>query len=228
MPAQSPASGKPAATRIAVALVDDDPHFILFLDSVFGASARHRVAATATSAEEAAEWPAAIAPHVALVDIGLPGRAGSTLVAELLKKFPHLLVIMLTAQSNEDVLLESIRAGAVGYLLKGVDEEAIVAAIDDALAGGAPMSPAIARRVLGFMRQAPVAPPPGPSASELAILTAREREVLELVAAGASNKEVAQRLEIAVSTAKNCLLSIYSKWRVRSRTEAALKYRGAG
>ncbi|MBC7368750.1 MAG: response regulator transcription factor [Undibacterium sp.] len=212
-----------------MALVDDDPHFQLFLESVFGASARHRVAATAGSAEEALRWSGGVAPHVVLLDIGLPGRAGSALVAELIQKFPGLLVIMLTAQTNEDAILESIRAGAVGYLLKGVGEEEIIAAIDDALAGGAPMTPAIARRVLTLMRQAPVAKngTAGASAAELAILTEREREVLELVAGGAANKEVAQKLGIALSTAKNSLLSIYTKWRVRSRTEAAMKFRGA-
>lgn len=222
---------KPSA-RIAVALVDDDPHFQLFLESVLEASPRHRVAATAGSAEEALRWGAEVVPHVALLDIGLPGRAGSALVGELLKKFPRLLVIMLTAQTNEEAILESVRAGAVGYLLKGVDEAEILAAIDDALAGGAPMTPAIARRVLALMRQAPEAAASAAKAeeagaAELASLTTRERDVLELVAGGASNKEIAERLGIAVSTAKNCLLAIYAKWRVRSRTEAAMKFRGA-
>ena len=215
------------AARIAVALVDDDPHFLLFLESALAASARHRVAATATSAEAAANWPARPAPDVALLDIALPGRSGAELVADLLEKFPRLLVIMLTAKTDEDALLDSIRAGAVGYLLKGVDEEEIIAAIDDALTGGAPMSPPMARRVLAVMREAPPAAPRGASEVELALLTPREREVLELVAGGAANKEVAQKLGLAVSTVKNTLLAIYSKWRVRSRTAAALKYRGA-
>ncbi len=211
--------------RIAVVLVDDDPHFLLFLESVFEASARHRVAATAGSAEEAERWTEAMAPHVALLDIGLPGRAGSVLVADLLKKFPRLLVIMLTAQTDDEAILESIRAGAVGYLLKGVDEAEIVAAIDDALAGGAPMTPSIARRVLAALRQ-PTTPTMPAAAGKLAVLTEREREVLELVAAGASNKEVSDRLAIALSTVKNNLLAIYAKLQVRSRTEAAMKFVG--
>lgn len=209
-----------------MALVDDDPHFLLFLESVFAASPRHRVVATAASAEEAGAWAAGAPPHVALVDIGLPGRSGAALVAALVDKFPRLLVIMLTARSDEDVLLESIRAGAVGYLLKGVDEAEIHAAIDDALSGGAPMSPAIARRVLALMREAPGAAARGASAAELALLTPRERQVLELVAAGTANKEVAARLGLALSTVKNALLAIYGKWRVRSRLEATLKLRG--
>ncbi|MEY2880073.1 MAG: hypothetical protein RLZZ15_2453 [Verrucomicrobiota bacterium] len=225
----APAPLAPGPARIGVALVDDDPHFLLFLESTFAASARHRVVAVAGSAEAAAGWDPRLAPHVALVDIALPGRTGAALVAELLHAFPQLLVIMLTARSDEEVLLESIRAGAVGYLLKGVDSAEIFAAIDDALAGGAPMSPAIARRVLTLMRQQPATPattPVAASAAELALLTPREREVLELVASGVANKQVADRLGLALSTVKNALLAIYGKWRVRSRLEATLKWRG--
>ena len=217
----------PDSPRIGVALVDDDPHFLLFLEAALAASAKHRVVATAASAEEAAAWKPPTPPHVALVDITLPGRSGAALTADLLRKFPRLLVIMLTARTDEAVLLESIRAGAVGYLLKGVDEAEIHAAIDDALAGGAPMSPAIARRVLALMREAPTqVAARGAGPSGLALLTMRERDVLELVAAGLPNKEVAERLGIALSTVKNALLAIYGKWRVRSRLEATLKLRG--
>jgi DNA-binding NarL/FixJ family response regulator len=226
MQSPDPTHPGPTAARIGVALVDDDPHFLLFLESAFSASARHKVTATAGSAEEADAWPAGAPPHVALVDIALPGRSGAALVSSLVRKFPRLLVIMLTARSDEDALLESIRAGAVGYLLKGLDEEEIHAAIDDALSGGAPMSPAIARRVLALMREAPAAAARGANAAELALLTPREREVLELVAAGTPNKEVAERLGLALSTVKNALLAIYGKWRVRSRLEATLKLRG--
>jgi len=212
----------PEAARIRVALVDDDAHFRLYLESILGASGRHRVVATAGSAEEALTWPAAPAPHVALLDIGLPGRAGSKLVADLLAKFPGALAIMLTASTDDTAVLDSIQRGAVGYLLKGAKAAEIELAIDDALAGGAPMSPSIARKVLGLMQQRPRPEASVPSA--LAELTPREREVLELVAAGAGDKEVADRLGVARSTIKNCLLGIYGKWRVGSRTEAAVKF----
>ncbi len=97
------------------------------------------------------EWPVAAAPHVALLDVGLPGRAGSLLAGDLSRKFPGALVIMITAVSDDATVLEAIRGGAVGYVLKGVAAAEITAAIDDALAGGAPMSPAIARKLLGLM-----------------------------------------------------------------------------
>lgn len=209
-------------SRIGVGLVDDDPNFRLYLEAMLGASARHRVVATAGSAGEAADWAAEPRVDVALVDIGLPDRPGPQVAGELLVKFPGVLVIMLTAQAEEGVVLESIRAGAVGYILKGAREAEILAAINDALAGGAPMAPVIARKVLGLMRSAPVAKPAG--AGETAGLTPRELEVVELVAGGASDKEVAERLGLAISTVKNALLNIYGKWRVRSRTEAAVKF----
>ena len=208
-----------------MALVDDDPHYRLFLESVLGSSGRHAVVAVAGSAEEALAWPVEMAPHLALLDVGLPGRLGSQSVRDLLGRFPALLVIMLSAVRDEGPVLEAIRGGAIGYVLKGASAAEIVAAIDDALAGGAPMSPAIARKVLGLVRLESAEPSPS---GELARLTPRELEVLELVAGGAGDKEVAEQLGVARSTVKNCLLGIYAKWRVGSRTEAAVKFVRAG
>lgn len=224
MAAPTPPPRVPKAARIRVALVEDDPHFRLYLESALGASGRHEVVAAAGSAEEALGWSREMAPHVALLDVGLPGRTGSLLAGDLLERFPGTLVIMLTALSDDATVLEAIRRGAVGYVLKGADSADIVAAIDDALAGGAPMSPAIARKVLGLMRTTPPKCVDGAAAAEFAILTPREVDVLELVAGGAGDKEVAERLGVARSTVKNCLLGIYAKWRVSSRTEAAVKF----
>jgi DNA-binding NarL/FixJ family response regulator len=217
-PETKPASAGP---RIRVALVDDDAHFRLVVASVLGASGRHEVVAAAGSAEEALDWPAALKPDVALLDVGLPGRAGSLLAGDLQAKFPGLLVIMVSGSRDEAVVLEAIRHGAVGYVLKSAELAPVLEAIDDALAGGAPMSPAIARQMLGVMRAAPAAKRP---AGDLAVLTAREAEVLGLVAEGAGDKEVADRLGVTRSTVKNCLFSIYGKWRVNSRTAAAVKF----
>lgn len=214
-----------AGPRIRVALVDDDAHFRLVVASVLGASGRHEVVAEARSAEEALGWPAARKPDVALLDVGLPGRAGSLLAGDLLAKFPGLLVLMVSGSRDETLILEAIRHGAVGYVLKSAELGPVLEAIDDALAGGAPMSPAIARQVLGLMRAAPAAKRP---AGDLAVLSAREAEVLALVAEGASDKEVADRLGVTRSTVKNSLFSIYGKWRVNSRTAAAVKFVRAG
>lgn len=215
----------PAGPRIRVALVDDDAHFRLVVASLLGASGRHEMVASAGSAEEALEWPAALKPDVALLDVGLPGRAGSLLAGDLLAKFPGLLVLMVSGLRDDAVVLEAIRRGAVGYVLKSAELGPVLEAIDDALAGGSPMSPAIARQVLSLMRTASAAKRP---ASDLAALTTREAEVLALVAEGASDKDVANRLGVTRSTVKNCLFAIYGKWRVNSRTAAAVKFVRAG
>ncbi|MCF3649351.1 response regulator transcription factor [Synoicihabitans lomoniglobus] len=214
-----------SAGRVAIALVEDDPHFCLFLESMLEASPRHRVIATANSAAEALAWDAAVQPHVLLVDVGLPDRSGAELVADLVARHPAALVLMLTAETDAAIVLQAIQGGASGYILKGGREEEILGAIDDALAGGAPMSPSIARKVLGLMRgPGNVKPAVKSGGAALAILTERESNLLERVAAGAGDKEIAEALGLSRSTVKNALLVIYQKWRVRSRTEAAVKF----
>lgn len=211
--------------RVAVAVVEDDPHFRLFLESMLESSSRHRLVASAGSAAEALAWADDVRPHVILVDVGLPDRSGAELVGDLLAQQTGALALMLTAESAPSIVLQAIQGGAVGYVLKGGGEEVILAAIDDALAGGAPMAPAIARKVLELMRSAPVAVEKAPAIdAQLAILSEREVDILERVANGASDKELAAALELSRSTVKNALLVIYQKWRVRSRTEAAVKY----
>lgn len=217
-----------ATARTRIALIEDDVPFRGFVAALLGGSGRYEVVAQATTAEEAASWPTALAPSVALVDLNLPGATGDAAARELLQKFPRLTIVMFTARTDDDAILDAIKAGAVGYLVKGTDSAELLAALDEALAGGAPMSPAIARRVLTLMREAP-----SPAAqlnaqrdggAKLEPLTPREHHVLSLVATGASDKEAATQLGISVSAVKQHLANIYAKWRVRSRTEAAIKF----
>lgn len=216
----------PAPGLIRVGVVDDDERFRVYVESFFAASARHDLVLTAGSVAAAAAWPADRVPHVVLVDMRLADGEGPAVVRGLVAKYPGVLCLMLTGVSEPEPVLEAVKAGAVGYLLKGGGMEAIMAAIDDALGGGAPMSPAIARIVLGLMQGAVPAPSArqGAVEVELNFLTARELAVLERVAEGATDKEVSEQLQISSSTVKNTLLSIYAKWRVRSRTEAAVKF----
>jgi DNA-binding NarL/FixJ family response regulator len=219
--------------KISVVLVEDDRHYRAYVASVLADAGRFAVVAEAASAEEAARWGAELAPRVALVDVVLPGARGTVAVPRLLERFPQLLVIMLTARTDDEVILEAIRAGAAGYVLKGAASQEILDAVDGALAGGAPMSPAIARRVLGLMRAAPSGATQAVAAKtgmggELRALTERETDVLGLVAAGATDKEAAAKLGVSVSAIKAHLANIYAKWRVRSRTEAAIKFTQAG
>lgn len=214
------------SSQIAVSLVEDDPHFRLFVASLIEASPRHRLAATAESAAGMKAWPEDNDAAVVLVDSQLPDGRGAEIVADLLRRYPQVLCVMLSGLSDDQTVLDAIRAGAVGYVLKGASAEVILEAINDALAGGAPMTPGIARKVLGMMKGSPQTAQPrdGAVEVELSYLTTRELQVLELVAEGATDKEVSTQLEMATSTVKNTLLAVYSKWRVRSRTEAAVKF----
>jgi len=225
-----PASSSPARTRVV--FLEDDVPFRGFVTGLLHDSQRYEVIAQAGTAEAAAAWPAQLRPAVALVDIALPGAPGTAAVRGLLDKFPGLVVVMLTARTDDECILDAIKAGALGYIAKGLDSADLVAALDDACAGGAPMSPVIARRVLALMRDAPspAAQRAARSSGTVALepLTPREHEVLSLVATGASDKEAAARLGISLSAVKQHLAHVYAKWRVRSRTEAAIKFTQAG
>ncbi len=218
-----PAHPKPV---VPIALVEDDRPFRGYIAALLSATPGWRVVLEADSVEDALRRSASLRPRVLLLDIGLPGRSGAEAVGQFLQAWPDVNVVMLTALEGDDVVLEAIRAGACGYVLKGSSSDELLAAVADALAGGAPMSPSIARRVLALLRSSP---PEAPKVAEapggvLPLLTPRELEVVALVADGLSDKEIATRLETAVPTVKNHLASIYGKWRVRSRTEAAVRF----
>lgn len=213
------------AQKISIGLVEDDAPYRAYMTALLESVDGRRVAFAVGSAEEGLKELAAARVRVLLLDVKLPGISGAVAVERILAAQPDLLVIMLTAVDAEEVVLQALRAGACGYLLKGVSSEAVLAAVDDALAGGAPMSPSIAKQVLALLRTAPVLPAKT-NGEKLTALTAREQEVLGRVAAGQSDKEIAAELGTAVSTVKNHLASVYAKWRVRSRTEAAVRFVG--
>jgi len=219
--------GKPArAAKVAVGLVEDDAPYRTYLRTLIEASDTFAVTAEAESAEATLAWPARVRPELLLVDVALPGRNGPAAVADFAAKWSGVKILMLTGRDADEPVLEAIRAGAAGYLLKSSSSAEIIEALDDVLRGGAPMSPAIARRVLGLLREPPAAKAGAANASgpELALLTEREREVLALVADGCADKEICTRLGVTRSTVKNHLTAIYDKWRVRSRTQAAVRF----
>jgi len=158
-------------------------------------------------------------PDVALVDVHLPGMNGIECVARLKTRCPSLICLILTVYEDPPVIFDALKAGACGYLLKRTPPEEIAAAIVQAHAGGSPMSPQIARQVVSFFhRSLP--------ADGLAVLTSREREVLELLATGSLYKEIGTRLGVSLDTVRSHLRNIYEKLHVHSRTEAVVKYLG--
>jgi DNA-binding NarL/FixJ family response regulator len=171
------------------------------------------------TAEEALEKLPAIAPDVVLMDIQLPNRSGIECTARLRQLLPRAQVIMVTVYRDYDRIFQAMKAGACGYLLKRSTCEEIIRAIAEVRSGGAPMSGEIARRVVESFR-VPIA-----TATEDENLSRREHEILDLLCFGYSNKEIAERLSVGVETIRTHLKRIYEKLHVRSRTEAALRYR---
>jgi len=180
-----------------------------------------RCVCACATAEEALQVIPGQQPEIVLMDIQLPKLSGIECAAQLKQLLPAIQIIMVTVYEDTDRIFKALRAGASGYLLKRCTAAELVAAIHEVRQGGAPMSREIARKVI-FSFQEPVA-----SAAEVAELSPREREILELLAAGHPNKTIADRLGLTDGTVRWHLRHVYDKLHVRSRTEAALKFRSA-
>ena len=205
---------------IRVGIVEDDcsvrENLALLIDSAPGFSC---VAACA-SAEEALKRLFDAGPDVVLMDIHLPGQSGIECVARLRRLLPQTQVIMLTVEEDSERVFESLKAGAAGYLVKHVSPEEILEAVAGVHRGGAPMSSHIARMVVTAFRQ----PPRSGGADES--LTAREEDILRLLAKGNRSKEIADQLNIGSGTVNTHVRHIYEKLHVRSRAEAVARYVG--
>jgi DNA-binding NarL/FixJ family response regulator len=155
-------------------------------------------------------------PDVVLMDIGMPDKSGIEWVETLKEQYPHIQCLMLTVHSDEEKIFQSLRAGAVGYLLKTTAPEKLLTSIREAHAGGAPMSGEVARKVLTYFQQ------PKKSAV-FATLSQRELDVLLALTEGYTYKAIADKLFVSVNTVRFHLRNIYAKLHVRSRTEAVAK-----
>lgn len=172
------------------------------------------------SAEAALEGIPKLKPRLVLMDINLPGMNGIECVRRLSEKVPDTQIVMLTLYDDNDDIFNSLSAGAIGYLLKPVRSDTLIAAIEEFAAGGAPMSTKIARRVIQTFKKLPTPD------SGVADLTAREREVLDHLAKGFQSKEIATQLGISYWTIEDHVANIYKKLHVRSRAQAVAKYIG--
>jgi DNA-binding NarL/FixJ family response regulator len=206
--------------RIRVALIEDDPSFSAALLKYFSLKGSIiDCVAIYGSAEEALRQIPSDPPTVVLVDINLPKLDGIGCISRLKDALPELLFLVLTSFDTHDTIFSALKSGANGYLLKRTPPAVIAASIEQVTQGGAPMSPHIARQVVSYFHRAP-------ASSGSAMLTAREREVIELLAKGAMYKEIADQLSIGLETVRSHIKKIYDKLHAHSRTEAVLKYRG--
>lgn len=203
---------------ITVAIVEDDAGIRQSLEWMLKSTPEFSCIATCKNVEEALNVLPKAMPEVVLMDINLPDRSGIECTAQLKELLPTVQVVMITVYDDADKVFNALRAGASGYILKRATPERILQAIREVHAGGVPMSSEIARKVLGAFRE------PAPAPTEEQNLSRREQEVLELLAHGCSNKEIADKLSISIETVTWHLRHIYTKLHVRSRTQAALKF----
>lgn len=206
---------------IKVSLVEDDPDFQRILADCLRSDPELKLVGVYGSAEEFMRQYDRALCDVVVMDIHLPGVSGIECVRKMKLEYPDVQFSMCTVFEDDDRLFESLKAGAVGYILKHKATEQIAESIKDVYRGGSPISPAIARKLVeGFRRS-------GPSKSELEKLTKREREILHLLSTGDRYKEIAAQLFISEETVRSHVRNLYEKLQVQSRTEAVNKIYGS-
>jgi DNA-binding NarL/FixJ family response regulator len=203
---------------IRVSIVEDDEEIRANLSHRIGSNNSFRLLSAYGDAESALVDLPRQSPDVVLMDINLPGVDGIECVRRLKPKMPVVQFVMLTVYEDNNRLFKSLVAGASGYLLKRTPPAKLLAAIREAHAGGSPMTPQIARRVVQHFQQAP------PPSSEPQRLTPREQDVLDQLAKGFRYKEIVDNLGISNGTLHSYIRSVYDKLHVHSRTEAVVKY----
>ena len=201
-----------------IAIVEDNKVIRESLKEFVEADSECECVCTCATAREALKELPKIQPDIVLMDIQLPDISGIECTARLKQLMPSVQIIIVTVYEDTERIYKALRAGACGYLLKRSSSKELVSAIHEVRQGGAPMSREIARKVI-LSFQEPVA-----TTAEVEGLSPREREILELVAAGLPNKQIASRVGLTDGTVRWHLRHVYNKLHVRSRTEAALKY----
>ena len=206
---------------IRVAIVEDNKTIRESLAEFIQTDPDCQCVCACATAEEALEVIPRHQPEIVLMDIQLPKLSGIECTARLKQLLPSVQIIMVTVYEDTERIFKALRAGACGYLLKRCTPEELLSAVRDVRQGGAPMSREIARKVITSFQE------PLAAAAAVAELSPREREILELLAQGFPNKEIACRLGVNDGTVRWHLRHVYEKLHVRSRTAAALKFRSA-
>jgi len=209
---------------VRVLIADDHPivrdGLVALLTSVPGFD----VVARCASGHEAVREAVLQAPDVAIIDLQMPDGDGFEATKELARVAPNVAVLVLTMHADDRSVFAAMRSGARGYLVKGATQDEILGAISAVARGEAIFGPAVARRVLAFFASGPAAP----DALPFPELTAREREILDLLAAGLPNAAIGVRLSLAAKTVANTVSTIFAKLQVAGRAEAIVRARDAG
>src|SRR5215218_1245384 len=207
---------------VRVLIADDHPLVRQGLKAALAPMPDVEVVASATTGKEAIREAVLHRPDVVVMDLQMPELNGIEATRELARAVPTTAVLVLTMFDDDDSVFAAMRAGARGYVLKGAEQQEIARAITAVAAGEAIFGPAVAARVLTFFATPPAPPTPFPE------LTARERQVLDLLAAGRSNHQIAERLGLSAKTVANHVSAVFGKLQVADRTQAILRARDAG
>jgi DNA-binding NarL/FixJ family response regulator len=201
----------------SVIVVEDDRGLREQLVKVIKSAADITCIGAFSSAEDALPEILARQPDVVLMDIKLPGMSGIDCVTEIKKVIPATQIIMVTVYEDSERIFRALKAGAKGYLVKSGPPSRLLDAIRDVHSGGSPMSSHIARKVVDHFQSL------GPSSTQTENLTHREREVLNLVATGLLYKEIANQLNISITTVRTHIINVCEKLQVRNRVEAVAR-----
>jgi DNA-binding NarL/FixJ family response regulator len=216
-------AGEREAGAVRVVIADDHPVVRSGLRALLGSLDGVRLVGEAATGREAVRQAVTLRPDVLVLDLRMPDLDGVQATRQVVRDAPAVAVLVLTTFDDDDNLHDAVRAGARGYLLKGASQEEIAQAIGVVAAGGAVFGASVAGRILGRV-STPPAPPPLPFPR----LTPRERQILDLVAAGLPNASVAAALGLSAKTVGNHLSSVFAKLEVSTRHEAMVAARDAG
>jgi DNA-binding NarL/FixJ family response regulator len=210
---------------LRVVVADDHPMYLYGLTAILAQADDIEVVARLEGGTDLVRTVEQHAPDVVVTDLTMPGLDGVTATRQLLQTQPGLPILALTMHEDDEHVLAAMRAGARGYLVKGADGEEIVRAVRTVAAGGAVYGGSVARRIVAFYAGHDTESPAQRAFPEL---TMREREVLDLLAVGCRNHEIARRLGMSEKTVRNHVSQVLAKLQVADRTAAALKAREAG
>jgi DNA-binding NarL/FixJ family response regulator len=209
---------------LRVLLADDHPVFRKGLRALLTSLPEATVVGEATDGEQAIRLAAQHQPDVVVMDINMPGINGVEATRRIIAARPDTAVLVLTMFDDDDSVFAAMRAGARGYLVKGSDTDDVVRAITAVGNGGAVFGPSVARRILAFLTR----PLSAYDQQLFPELSTREREVLDLIATGATNPDIAKRLFLSPKTIRNHVSSIFTKLQVADRAHAIIRARAAG
>jgi DNA-binding NarL/FixJ family response regulator len=212
--------------QLTILVAEDHPLYRRALTTLLASQEGWQVAAEAEDGIRAVTAAHTTQPDVVLMDLNLPGLDGIEATRRIVAASPHIAVLVLTMYDDDASVFAAVRAGARGYLLKGADQADIVRAVAAVAGGEAIFGPSIARRIIDFFTAHRATA--GPAEPVFDELTAREHEVLDLIAAGYSNADVAAALVLSPKTVRNHVSNIFTKLHVADRAKAIVRAREAG